>query len=229
MGLLDWINQIKKLHKQPENACVIFNLVPNYKLHKTNEPYGTHFPIISIFNMFKCIFDVTPAKVSSDTGNLYLLEAPSSPNCSLLPSSPLPSSSTTTIPLRSQQRPSSLLTATSSIITEDNILAEPRRSVSTIATTIPRPSVSTWVAFLNKQVSHHPPISCFWYKSCTKASETEDFVSVAHGVYQISAKFTGTSVKIFPGPMNKGIFVQLPNWNEEYHVRFENYLNSNQA
>ncbi|KAI8452199.1 Oxysterol-binding protein-domain-containing protein [Phakopsora pachyrhizi] len=223
MGLSDWINQIKKLHKQPENACVIFNLVPNYKLHKTNEPYGTHFPIFSIFNMFKCIFDVTSAKVSSDTGDLYLLEAPSSPNCSLLPSSPLPSSSTTTISLRSQQRPSSLLMTTSSIITEDNVLAEPRRSVSTIATTIPRQSVSTRVAFLNKQVSHHPPISCFWYKSCTKASETEDFVSVApsviaHGVDQISAKFTGTSVKIFPGPMNKGIFVQLPNQNKEYHI-----------
>ncbi|CAH7690119.1 Oxysterol-binding protein-domain-containing protein [Phakopsora pachyrhizi] len=223
MGLLDQINQIKNLHKQPENACVNFNLVPNYKLHKTNEPYGTHFPIISIFNMFKCIFDVTPAKVSSDTVNLYLLEAPSSPNCSLLPSSPLPSSSTTTIPLRSQQRTSSLLTTTSSIFTEDNFLAEPCRSVSTIATTIPRQSVSTRVAFLNEQVSHHPPISCFWYKSCKKASETEDFVSVApsvvaHGFDQISAKFTGTSVKIFPGPMNKGIFVQLPNQNKEYHI-----------
>ncbi|CAH7689056.1 hypothetical protein PPACK8108_LOCUS24115 [Phakopsora pachyrhizi] len=99
--------------------------------------------------MFKCIFDVTPAKVSSDTGNLYLLEAPSSPNCSSLPSS-----SMTTIPLRSQQRPSSLLMTTSSIITEDNVLAEPHRSVSTIATTIPRQSVSTQVGFLNKQITH---------------------------------------------------------------------------
>ncbi|KAI8454183.1 hypothetical protein BY996DRAFT_6414085 [Phakopsora pachyrhizi] len=153
--------------------------------------------------MFKCIFDVAPAKVSSDTVDLYLLEAPLSSNCSLLPSSPLPSSSTTTIPLRSQQRTSSLLTTTSSIFTEDNVLAEPRISISTIATTIPRQSVST--------------------RSCKKASETEDFVSVApsvvaHGFDQISAKFTGTSVKIFPGPMNKGIFVQPANWNEEYHI-----------
>ncbi|KAI8447426.1 hypothetical protein BY996DRAFT_6421066 [Phakopsora pachyrhizi] len=170
--------------------------------------------------MFKCIFDVTPVKVSSDTVDLYLLEAPSSPNCSLLPSSPLPSSSTTTIPLRSQQRTSSLFTTTSSIFAEDNLLAKPCRSASTIATTIPKQSVSTRVAFLNEQVSHHPPISCFWYKSCKKASETEDF---------ISAKLTGTSVKIFPGPMNKGIFVQLPNRNKEYHVGFENYLNSNQG
>ncbi|CAH7671521.1 hypothetical protein PPACK8108_LOCUS6301 [Phakopsora pachyrhizi] len=124
--------------------------------------------------------------VSSDTVNLYLLEAPSSPNCSLLPSSPLPSSSATTIPLRSQQRTSSLLTTTSSIFTEDNILAEPRRSVSTIATTIPRQSVSTQVAFLNEQVSHHPPISCFWYNSCKKASETEDFVSEEPEIYSES-------------------------------------------
>ncbi|CAH7688782.1 hypothetical protein PPACK8108_LOCUS23799 [Phakopsora pachyrhizi] len=187
-----------------------------------------HSPICKPYNsvlgeQFKCIFDVTPAKVSPDTGDLYLLEAPSSPKCSSLPSSPLPSSPTTTIPLRSQQRPSSLLTTTSSIITEDNVLGEPRRSVSTIATTIPRQSVSTRVAFLNEQVSHHPPISCFWYESRTKASETEDFVSVApsvvaHGVDQISAKFTGTSIKIFPGPMNKGIFVRLPNRSEEYHI-----------
>ncbi|KAI8454377.1 hypothetical protein BY996DRAFT_6413932 [Phakopsora pachyrhizi] len=42
------------LHKQPENACVIFNSVPNYKLHKTNEPY--HFPIISIFDIVRAQF-----------------------------------------------------------------------------------------------------------------------------------------------------------------------------
>ncbi|KAI8459931.1 Alpha/Beta hydrolase protein [Phakopsora pachyrhizi] len=29
---------------------------PNYKLHKTNEPYGTHFPIISIFDMVRAQF-----------------------------------------------------------------------------------------------------------------------------------------------------------------------------
>ncbi|KAI8447806.1 hypothetical protein BY996DRAFT_6420552 [Phakopsora pachyrhizi] len=33
-----------------------YNLEPNYKLHKTNEPYGTHFPIISIFDMVRAQF-----------------------------------------------------------------------------------------------------------------------------------------------------------------------------
>lgn len=86
------------------------------------------------------------------------------------------------------------------------------------------------VAFLNEQVSHHPPVSCFWYQS--------EFVSgpgsaggiaardkkgkgkvVAHGVDQIGAKFTGTSVKVFPGTYNKGIFVHLESREEEYEAR----------
>ncbi|POW01930.1 hypothetical protein PSHT_12317 [Puccinia striiformis] len=47
-----------------------------------------------------------------------------------------------------------------------------------------RSKEKTRVVFLNEQVSHHPPISCF----------------------------------CLPGPMNKGIFIKLPNRNEEYHV-----------
>jgi pterin-4a-carbinolamine dehydratase len=75
------------------------------------------------------------------------------------------------------------------------------------------------VVFLNEQVSHHPPISCFWYEArSTLDTPSSKPLVIAHGVDQISAKFTGTSVKVFPGPMNKGIFLKLPNRNEEYEV-----------
>ncbi|UZJ56878.1 hypothetical protein CBS101457_006198 [Exobasidium rhododendri] len=58
------------------------------------------------------------------------------------------------------------------------------------------------IAFLTEQVSHHPPISSFFVE-CKEAGVE------LYGVDQLSAKFTGTSVRIFPGEYNKGIFVRL--------------------
>lgn len=58
------------------------------------------------------------------------------------------------------------------------------------------------VAFLTEQVSHHPPISSF-FVDC-KDSGVQLF-----GVDQLSAKFTGTNVKIFPGEQNQGVFLRL--------------------
>ncbi|KAH9444569.1 hypothetical protein MJO28_013410 [Puccinia striiformis f. sp. tritici] len=81
-----------------------------------------------------------------------------------------------------------------------------------------RSKEKTRVVFLNEQVSHHPPISCFWYEARPLKQNSNHPTVIAHGVDQISAKFTGTSVKVFPGPMNKGIFIKLPNRNEEYHI-----------
>jgi hypothetical protein len=58
------------------------------------------------------------------------------------------------------------------------------------------------IAFLTEQVSHHPPISSFFVE-CKEAGVE------LYGVDQLSAKFTGTSVRIFPGEHNKGIFARL--------------------
>lgn len=58
------------------------------------------------------------------------------------------------------------------------------------------------VTFLCEQVSHHPPISSF-YCECKESG-----VQVC-GVDQLSAKFTGTNIKIFSGEQNQGIFVKL--------------------
>lgn len=58
------------------------------------------------------------------------------------------------------------------------------------------------VCFLTEQVSHHPPISSFF-------CESKDAGVELRGVDQLGAKFTGTSVKVFPGEQNLGIFLRL--------------------
>lgn len=58
------------------------------------------------------------------------------------------------------------------------------------------------LCFLTEQVSHHPPISSFF-------CEATDAGVQLYGVDQLGAKFTGTSVKVFPGEQNQGIFLRL--------------------
>lgn len=58
------------------------------------------------------------------------------------------------------------------------------------------------ITFITEQVCHHPPISSFFV-------ECKDTGIELCGVDQLSAKFTGTSIRVFPGEMNKGIFVKL--------------------
>jgi hypothetical protein len=40
----------------------------------------------------------------------------------------------------------------------------------------------------------------------------------ASGIDHVSAKFTGTSLKVFPGPNNNGIFINIPEFDEEYQL-----------
>ncbi|KAG9291873.1 hypothetical protein G9A89_012158 [Geosiphon pyriformis] len=66
------------------------------------------------------------------------------------------------------------------------------------------------VTCLNEQISHHPPVSAFYYQSPEKGI-------TARGIDHIAGKFTGTSVKLGPGDQNKGIYINLENRdNEEY-------------
>ncbi|EPS40143.1 hypothetical protein H072_6090 [Dactylellina haptotyla CBS 200.50] len=60
----------------------------------------------------------------------------------------------------------------------------------------------TRVCFLTEQTSHHPPISAF-YVECKEKGIS------AKGYDQISAKFTGTSIKVAPGGHNLGIFINI--------------------
>ena len=68
------------------------------------------------------------------------------------------------------------------------------------------------VSYLTEQTSHHPPVSAFWVDCPEKGIS-------ARGFDQLSAKFTGTSIRVGPGAHNLGIFINLRNrGNEEYQL-----------
>ena len=68
------------------------------------------------------------------------------------------------------------------------------------------------VSFLTEQTSHHPPVSAFYY-DCREKGIT------ARGFDQLSAKFTGTSIRVIPGNHNLGIFINIESRdNEEYQL-----------
>lgn len=75
-------------------------------------------------------------------------------------------------------------------------------------------SEATRVVFLTEQVSHHPPVSAY-YASCSQRS-----IEML-GIDQISAKVSGTTLRVSPGEFNQGIFVRLTGGageGERYHI-----------
>lgn len=92
-------------------------------------------------------------------------------------------------------------------------------AASAVASTVSIPATSetptgatTRISYLTEQTSHHPPVSAFWV-SCP------DRGVYARGYDQISAKFTGTTVKVAPGEHNLGIFVTIEKRdNETYQL-----------
>ena len=68
------------------------------------------------------------------------------------------------------------------------------------------------VSYLTEQTSHHPPVSAFWV-DCPKKGIS------ARGFDQLSAKFTGTSIRVGPGAHNLGIFINVQSrGDEEYQL-----------
>jgi hypothetical protein len=79
-------------------------------------------------------------------------------------------------------------------------------------TAIPKPGKIVKVSYLTEQTSHHPPVSAF-FVDCPEKGLT------ARGFDQLSAKFTGTSIKVTPGEHNLGIFITLEKRdNEQYQL-----------
>jgi hypothetical protein len=78
--------------------------------------------------------------------------------------------------------------------------------------TIPKSGKIVKVSYLTEQTSHHPPVSAF-FVDCPEKGLT------ARGFDQLSAKFTGTSIKVTPGEHNLGIFITLAKQdNEQYQL-----------
>ncbi|KAI0154679.1 oxysterol-binding family protein [Xylariaceae sp. FL1272] len=95
-----------------------------------------------------------------------------------------------------------------------SVKVDPRSASSVSVTqTAQNPSGPTVrISYLTEQTSHHPPVSAF-YVSCPEKGLH------ARGYDQISAKFTGTAIKVSPGEHNLGIFVTLERRdNETYQL-----------
>lgn len=74
------------------------------------------------------------------------------------------------------------------------------------------PSNPVTISYLTEQTSHHPPVSAF-FVDCPEKGIT------ARGFDQLSAKFTGTGIKVTPGEHNLGIFINLAHRdNEQYQL-----------
>lgn len=68
------------------------------------------------------------------------------------------------------------------------------------------------VSYLTEQTSHHPPVSAF-VVNCAERGVS------ARGYDQLSAKFTGTTIRVTPGAHNLGIFITLAKRDgEEYQL-----------
>lgn len=68
------------------------------------------------------------------------------------------------------------------------------------------------VSYITEQTSHHPPVSAFYIDCPAKGIS-------ARGFDQLSAKFTGTSIRVTPGAHNLGIFVTVhARGSEEYQL-----------
>ncbi|PIL27701.1 hypothetical protein GSI_10854 [Ganoderma sinense ZZ0214-1] len=70
------------------------------------------------------------------------------------------------------------------------------------------------VVYLTEQVSHHPPVSAYYAACPSRHMELA-------GIDQISAKVSGTTLRVMPGSFNKGIFVRITGEagaGETYHI-----------
>ncbi|KAJ7154660.1 hypothetical protein C8R46DRAFT_441148 [Mycena filopes] len=77
-----------------------------------------------------------------------------------------------------------------------------------------QPEDTTRVIYITEQVSHHPPVSAY-YAACPSRSLE------LYGIDQISAKISGTTLRVSPGMYNKGIYVNItggPGAGEEYNI-----------
>ncbi|KAI8818798.1 uncharacterized protein EV422DRAFT_165296 [Fimicolochytrium jonesii] len=69
------------------------------------------------------------------------------------------------------------------------------------------------VTSVTEQISHHPPVSAYYYECKEKGI-------IGRGVDHIAARFTGTNVKVGPGVQNHGIYITLTSHNnEEYNIQ----------
>lgn len=105
--------------------------------------------------------------------------------------------------------------SSSSVKSNKNNGGDPKAasSLSVVQTATAPTGPTVRISYLTEQTSHHPPVSAF-YVSCPEKGLH------ARGFDQISAKFTGTAIKVSPGEHNLGIFITLERRdNETYQLK----------
>ncbi|KAJ3401346.1 hypothetical protein HDU80_006091 [Chytriomyces hyalinus] len=90
----------------------------------------------------------------------------------------------------------------------------PRPSMDDATTLFSNDGENVTITCVSEQIVHNPSISAFYYECKERGGIT------ARGVDHVSAKFTGTAVKIGAGEYNHGIYVNLNKWNEEYNCSY---------
>ncbi|KAJ3022596.1 hypothetical protein HKX48_005782 [Thoreauomyces humboldtii] len=86
-------------------------------------------------------------------------------------------------------------------------------SSSTADASTGSPADTLKVTCITEQISHHPPVSAYYYACKEKGI-------IGRGVDHIAARFTGTNIKVGPGSQNRGIFITLQSHDgEEYNIQ----------
>ncbi|KAJ7201583.1 hypothetical protein GGX14DRAFT_699341 [Mycena pura] len=197
-------------------ALVRFTLSKDLKLVRTHfgKPYNS-----ILGEHFRAHWDVVPAKSPSEDARV----PPVSPSTDATSVNSRPSiqraiSSFSTDISSVNSRPS-IQSAISSFSTTGNSPSTAATSLEALSTGVSQLSLArsnehVRVIYLTEQVSHHPPLSAY-YAACPSRSLE------MYGIVQISARISGTALRVTPGSYNKGIFVNItggPGAGEEYQL-----------
>ncbi|KAJ3395757.1 hypothetical protein CcCBS67573_g07667 [Chytriomyces confervae] len=87
-------------------------------------------------------------------------------------------------------------------------------AASLAATLVTPETEQVTISCISEQLVHSPSVSAFYYECKERGGIS------ARGVDHVTAKFTGTAVKIGPGEFNHGVYVNLNKWGEEYNCSF---------
>ncbi|KAF8970432.1 hypothetical protein BDZ97DRAFT_1914726 [Flammula alnicola] len=186
-----------------------FAFTKDLKFHgKVCKPYNS-----VLGEHFRAHWDVVPAPYRNhDTDP----QRPSLNETYASESASVKSSKSTTSGISSFSKRKSPSTAATSPqqLADENLAAQVSNLSLSNNTSTPVNIGSVRVVYLTEQVSHHPPVSAYFASCPSRSIEMS-------GVDQISAKVSGTTLRVAPGQFNQGIFINLTGGHgegERYHV-----------
>ncbi|KAG6854413.1 hypothetical protein C0991_006955 [Blastosporella zonata] len=190
----------------------------HYKISRTINWFLQHGKVCKPYNSvlgehFRAHWDVTPTTYSSETPTSSTFLAPSSydrAETASIKSAKSTKSTFSSLKSKFGQSPSTAATSPQQPIDVHDVAAH----MSTLNLANGGDPSRLRVVFLTEQVSHHPPVSAF-YAVCP-----ERHVELS-GIDQISAKVSGTALRVAPGELNQGLFLNItggPGEGERYHI-----------